>query len=166
MSEQSEEDAWARVDSQFALARSGDAVISSLPKAFGGASRDYAELGGAISLYARTSALLARYSVFGRLKPGTLELDRIANRGGLNAAILFAQAQLGTNIAWLRVHGVDPVIAVADREVAGVDQNGDASGSFDALSDYWDGYLYSRVLAYLGGFAAPAAAQVSSSLRG
>ena len=123
-------------------------------------------MGGAITLYARTTALLAKYSVFGRFEPGTLQLGAIADTGGFNAAILFAQTQLAANIGWLRAHGVDPVIAVAANDVASADQNGDVSGAFDALGDYWDGYVNSRVLAYLGGFAAPAAAQASSSLRG
>jgi hypothetical protein len=166
VSEESEADALARVDSQFALARSGAAVISALPAPLDGVVSDYGELGGAITLYARTTALLAKYSVFGRLKPGTLELDGIADPGGFNSAIMFAQTQLGANIGWLRAHGIDPVIAVAAYDVAGVDQNGDASGAFDALGGYWEGYLNSRSLAYLGGFASPAAPHASSSLRG
>ena len=66
-----------------------------------------------------------------------------------------AQAQLASSIGSLRSKGVNPVSAAADNELAGVDRNGDASDRFDALGEYWDGYLNSRVLAYLGGFSGP-----------
>jgi hypothetical protein len=43
-------------------------------------------------------------------------------------------------------------VAVADNQIGGIQREGDASQKLDALSSYWDGYLNSRVLAYLGGF--------------
>ena len=43
------------------------------------------------------------------------------------------------------------MIVAADNEIAGVDRNGAVADQFDALGDYWDGYVNSRVLAYLGG---------------
>ena len=36
---------------------------------------------------------------------------------------------------------------------ASVDQNGGVSDQFAALGEYWNGFVMSRVLAYLGGFA-------------
>jgi hypothetical protein len=50
---------------------------------------------------------------------------------------------------------VNPTTVAADVEIARVDQNGDVQDKFDALGDYWDGFVNSRVLAALGGFAQP-----------
>ena len=50
---------------------------------------------------------------------------------------------------------MNPLIAAADNEVASVEQNGNVTDKFDALGDYWDGYVNSRVLAALGGFPPP-----------
>ena len=47
---------------------------------------------------------------------------------------------------------VYPTLVVGRNEIAGVDREGDASDKLDALTEYWDGYVGSRVLAYLGGF--------------
>ena len=55
----------------------------------------------------------------------------------------------------LRSKQVNPTVAVADNQIGGIQREGDASQKLDALSSYWDGYLNSRVLAYLGGFAPP-----------
>ena len=66
-----------------------------------------------------------------------------------------AQSQLAANIALLRSQHVNPMTVASDNEIASLDQGGDVNDKFDALGDYWDGYVNSRVLAYLGGFAAP-----------
>ena len=145
--------AFAANDTDYALAQTGDSIISSLPTYFGGGSAaDYAELGGAISLYERTAQLMAKYYSLGRVNPRTLALTGIANGAAFNSAIQLAQTQLAANIGLLRAKGVNPLIAAADYEIAGIDRNGDVSDKFLALGDYWDGYLNSRVLAYLGGF--------------
>ena len=48
---------------------------------------------------------------------------------------------------------MEPAIQVAQFEMASVDREGDVGAKFDALSSYWTGFVGSRVLAYLGGFA-------------
>jgi uncharacterized protein len=150
------ENVFAADDSDYALAQTGDNIISSLPPYFGnGATTDYAELGGAISLYERTAALIAKYYSLGQINPKTLALTGIGNDAAFNSAISLAQTQLASNIGLLRSKGVNPTIAAADNEIASVDQNGDVSDKFDALGEYWDGYLNSRVLAYLGWFPQP-----------
>jgi hypothetical protein len=150
------ESVFAGADTDYALAQTGDSIISSLPPYFGnGATTDYAELGGAVSLYERTASLIAKYYSLGQINPKTLALTGIANDAAFNSAISLAQTQLASNIGLLRSKGVDPTLAAADNEIASVDQNGDVSSKFNALGDYWDGYLNSRVLAYLGGFPQP-----------
>ncbi len=150
------EASFAAADNDYALAQAGDNLINSLPPYFGnGSTTDYAELGGAISLYERTAELISKYYSLGQINPNTLELTGIGNDAAFNSAIQLAQTQLAANIGLLRSKNVNPLIAAADNEVASIKQNGSVSDKFDALGAYWDGYLNSRVLAYLGGFPAP-----------
>jgi hypothetical protein len=141
-------------DLDYGLSVSGLNVMGGLQKYFGdAASSDYAELGGAVALYNRTSALIAKYYSLGQVDPDTLDVTGISNDPAFQAAIGLAQSQLASGVALLQTKNVNPTIAVADNEIAGVDREGQASDKLDALSEYWDGYLNSRVLAYLGGFA-------------
>lgn len=147
-------DALAQADTVYALARTGDRVLESLPTYLGKHSTSgYADLSGAVSLYVRTTALDAKYFSLGVVDPTTLQLVRVANPGAFTSVMQRAQAGLAANLAFLRSKHVNPTIVAADNEIAGLDQNGDVSDKFDALGDYWDGYVNSRVLAYLGGFA-------------
>ena len=148
------EQALAAADSEYALARAGDGVLSALPSYFAnGATTDLAQLGGAMKLYVRSADLLSRYTTFGAVDPVSLALTGFANGDAFNSAIQLAQSRLGAGIGALRDHGVNPLVAAADNEVASVDQNGGVSDQFAALSAYWNGYLDCRVLATLGGFA-------------
>lgn len=144
------------IDINYGLAVSGLNVMGGLEKYFGtAAASDYAELGGAISLYNRTAGLIAKYYSLGDINPKTLDVVGISNDSAFSAAIDLAQSQLAAGVQLLQSKQVNPTIAVADNEVAGVLREGSASDKLDALSSYWDGYLNSRMLAYLGGFAAP-----------
>jgi hypothetical protein len=144
------------IDSNYGLAVSGLNVIGGLQKYFGDAAEsDYAELGGAVALYNRTAGLIAKYYSLGEIDPHTFDITGISNDGAFSASIDLAQEQLASGVGLLQGKQVNPTIAVADNEIAGVDREGDASDKIDALTEYWDGYLNTRVLAYLGGFAAP-----------
>ncbi len=141
-------------DTEYALATTGLEVMSNLQQYFGvNASSDYAELGGAVSLYNRSAGLLAKYYSLGDVDPKTLDVKDIANAQAFSAAIDLAQRQLAANVGVLRSKQVNPTIAVADNQIGSIQREGDASQKLDALSSYWDGYLNSRVLAYLGGFS-------------
>jgi uncharacterized protein len=141
-------------DSDYALAVSGLNVMGGLQRYFGNAaSSDYAEIGGAVSLYNRSAGLLAKYYSLGEVDPKTLDVTGISNDQAFSAAIDLAQNQLASTVALLSSKSVSPTIAVADNEVAGVDREGSASDKLNALTEYWDGYLSGRVLAYIGGFA-------------
>ncbi len=141
-------------DFDYALAQSGVGVIGSLQKYFGDAgSSDYAGIGGAVALFSRTAGLLAKYYSLGEIDPDTLDVTDIKNPEAFNAAIELAQRQLAGGIGVLRAKQVNPMIPVAFNEIAGVDREGTASDKLNALGQYWEGYLNTRVLAYLGGFA-------------
>jgi uncharacterized protein len=142
-------------DFDYGLAVSGLSVMGGLEKYFGAAAAsDYAELGGAMSLYNRTSGLISKYYSLGEIDPNTLDVTGISNDSAYSAAIDLAQKQLAGGVGLLQSKQVNPTLAVANNEIAGVDREGTASDKLSALTEYWDGYLNSRVLAYLGGFAA------------
>lgn len=144
------------IDINYGLAVSGLSVMGGLQQYFGdAASSDYAELGGAITLYNRTAGLMAKYYSLANIDPKTLDVIGIRNDPAFEASIDLAQSQLSGGVALLQSKQVNPTIAVADNEVGGVLREGNASDKLDALTSYWDGYLNSRMLAYLGGFAAP-----------
>jgi hypothetical protein len=141
-------------DTDYALAVNGDDIIPALQKYFGSAAiSDYAEIGAAVSLYNRTAGLLAKYYALGDVDPKTLDVTGISNQPAFSAAIDLAQSQIASVVGDLRSKKVNPTIAVADNEIAGIDREGSASDKLDALTEYWDGYLSGRVLAYIGGFA-------------
>jgi uncharacterized protein len=145
---------FANNDSDYSLSVSGLNVMGGLQKYFGdAATSDYAEIGGAVSLYNRTAGLIAKYYSLGEVDPKTLNVTGISNDQAFTAAIELAQNQLASTVGLLRAKSVSPTIAVADNEIAGVDREGTPSDKLSALTDYWDGYLSGRVLAYIGGFA-------------
>jgi Archaeal serine proteases len=145
---------FANNDSDYSLSVSGLNVMGGLQKYFGdAATSDYAEIGGAVSLYNRTAGLIAKYYSLGEVDPTTLNVTGISNDQAFTAAIELAQNQLASTVGLLRAKSVSPTIAVADNEIAGVDREGTPSDKLSALTDYWDGYLSGRVLAYIGGFA-------------
>ncbi len=146
---------FAENEFDYGLSVAGLNVMGGLQQYFGtGAPADYAELGGAVELYNRTAGLIAKYYSLGDVDPKTLDVKGISNDEAFSAAISLAQSQLAGGIGVLRAKQVNPTIAVADNEIASVDREGTAADKLSALTDYWDGYLNTRVLAYLGGFAA------------
>ena len=148
------EQRFAAADSDYSLATAGRDVIGALPTSFGtAAGRGYAGIGGAVALYNRTAGLMTKYSSLGRVDPKTLGVTGISDEAALDAAISFAQNQVAGSVALLQSQHVNPMIVVGDNEIAGVDVEGGASDKLHALSEYWDGYVNGRVLAYLGGFA-------------
>jgi uncharacterized protein len=145
---------FANIDPDYSLASTELAVLRSLPTYFGkAATSNNAEIGGAISLYQRTAGLIAKYTSLGQVDPNTLAFTGISNDEAFSSAIASAQLQLASTVALLRSKDVNPTIAVADNEVAGIDREGDANEKLSSLNEYWGGYLNGRVLAYIGGFA-------------
>jgi hypothetical protein len=149
-------DAIAQTDTVFALARTGDRVLDALPQALGTSrSPEYGALAGSVALYVRTATLLAKYSSLGVVDRQTLQLTALANRGAFASVMTRARARLAASLALLRANHVNPTVVAADYEIGTADQGGAVTDKFDALGDFWDGYVNSRVLAILGGFPAP-----------
>jgi hypothetical protein len=147
--------AFANADTGYALSVSAVNVMSALEEYFGdAATSDFATLGGSALLYIRAAGLLATYYSLGEIDPETNELTGIKNDRAFQAAIDLAQSQLSGGIGLLQSKQVNPTIAVANNEIAGVEREGDAPDKLEALGTYWTGYINTRVLAYLGGFAA------------
>jgi hypothetical protein len=114
---------FAGKDFSSALAEAGVGVIGSLQKYFGdAASSDYAGIGGAVALYSQTAGLLAKYYSLGDIDTETLDVKDIKNPEAFNAAIELAQNQLAGGIGLLQSRQVNPMIAVAFNEAAGVDR--------------------------------------------
>jgi len=147
-------DAIARADTVYALARTGDRTLAGLSDVLGvGSPSGYAGLGGALGLYVRSALLNAKYSSLGVVDTATLVLVRPTNPGAFASVLERAQSRLAANLAMLRARHVNPTIVAADYEIGSDDQKGPVTDKFDALGDYWDGYVNSRVLASLGGLA-------------
>jgi uncharacterized protein len=146
---------FAGKDLDYALASSSLNVLQGGLDEYFGTNDDaaaFAKLGGAVSLYARASGLIAKYYSLGAELDDDLNVTGISNQKALQASLDLAQRQVQRSVAVLKAKKVDPTLVVAGYESAGVDREGDASDKLDALTSYWTGFVESRVLAYLGGF--------------
>jgi hypothetical protein len=146
--------AFANADTDVALTVSQRNVLEGLKSYIGEdePNGEYAQLGFAISNYARNSLLLEKYYSNGSLDD-ELNITGVRSESALVGGLDLGKEQLTAGIGLLRANDVEPAIQVAQLEVASVDREGDVSAKFDALSSYWQGFVGSRVLAYLGGFA-------------
>lgn len=115
-------------------------------------SADYASIGGSVTLYARTAALMAKYYSLQAELDENLDVIGIGNQQALTSALDLGKSQVERAASLLLAQGVDPTLVIAAYESAGVDREGDASDKLDALSSYWGAFMTSRVLAYTGGF--------------
>jgi hypothetical protein len=112
----------------------------------------YAKLGGAVSLYARASGLIAKYYSLQAEFDEDGNVSGIGNQKALQSALELGKSQVERSVSVLIDKDVDPTLVVAGYESAGIQREGDASEKLDALTSYWTGFIESRVLAYLGGF--------------
>jgi len=117
-----------------------------------GIAAAYAKLGGAVSLYARASGLMAKYYSLQAELDDNLNVTGIGNQKALQESLGLAQSQVERSVSVLQDKGVDPTLVVAGYESAGIDREGDPDDKLNALTSYWTGFVESRVLAYLGGF--------------
>jgi hypothetical protein len=142
-------------DFDYALATSSLNVLQGGLDEYFGKDEDaaaYAKLGGAVSLYARASGLMAKYYSLRAELDEDLNVTGIANQKALQGALDLAQSQVERSVSVLQSEEVDPTLVVAGYESAGIDREGEAEDKLDALTSYWTGFINSRVLAYLGGF--------------
>ena len=145
--------AFANADTDVALTVSQRNVLDGLKSYIGEGepNAEYAQLGFAVSNYARNAVLLEKYYSNGQVD-GDLNITGVRSEAALIGGLELGKAQLAAGISLLRGEQVEPAIQVAQFEVASVDREGSIGDKFDALSSYWQGFVGSRVLAYLGGF--------------
>lgn len=145
---------FAEQDFDYALATSSIGVLEGGIDEYLGESSisALAKLGGAVSLYARSSQLIAKYYSLEAELDDELNVTGVRNEKALVGSLELARDQVERNVALLRSRKVEPALVVADYEDAGVKREGDVSDKLDALSSYWAAFVESRVLAYLGGF--------------
>jgi hypothetical protein len=146
---------FAGADIDYALATSSLNVLQGGLDEYFGPDEEaaaYAKLGGAVSLYARASGLIAKYYSLGAELDEDLNVTAISNQKALQEALDLAQTQVERSVAVLQENDIDPTLVVAGYESAGIDREGDADEKLSALASYWSGFVSSRVLAYLGGF--------------
>jgi hypothetical protein len=144
---------FANRDTDVALTVSQRNVLDGLQAYIGEdePNAEYAQLGFAISNYARNALLLEKYYSNGRVDED-LNITGVRSEAALIGGLELGKDQLAAGINLLRANDVEPAIQVAQFEMASVDREGDVGAKFDALSSYWKGFVGSRVLAYLGGF--------------
>jgi uncharacterized protein len=144
---------FANADIDVALSLSQRNTIEGLQDYIGAgeANAEYALLGFGIANYARNALLVEKYYSNGVLDDD-LNITGVRSDAALISGLELGKAQLAASIANLRDQGVEPALEAAQYEIAAVEREGDVNEKFNALSDYWSGYLASRVLAYLGGF--------------
>jgi hypothetical protein len=140
-------------DLDIALAVSERNTIEGLKQYIGDGvpNAEYAQLGFAISNYARTAGLVMKYYSNGTTD-NSLNIVGVRSEAALSGGLDLGKSQLAASIGLLRSKSVDPTLQVASYEVANVEREGSVSDKFQALVDYWNGLISSRVLAYLGGF--------------
>jgi uncharacterized protein len=147
------ETAFGGSDFDYALAQSAEGVLNGgLDKYLGSAkTANYAKLGGAVQLYTRTAGLLSKYYSLGEVNDD-LEVTGISNDQAMQSALDLGRGQVQRGVGVLRAKKVSPTLVVGSYEIAGVDASGNASDKLDALGNYLNAFVGSRVLAYLGGF--------------
>lgn len=148
----------AAADTDYGLALIGQNIGYQLQDYFGTKGNAvYAQLGGAVSLYARSAGLLAKYYSLGEIEfyDGSIEVVGAQSDRALAAAIELARDQLAGAVSILTDYDVNPALAVASYESGTVQINANGATVADklnGLTTYWGGFVNARVLTYLGGF--------------
>ena len=117
----------------------------------GEANSKYARLGFAIANYAENANLVNKYYSNGRLNSDGQVID-VRSSAALTAGLDLGKSQLGAAIAQLVASGTNPALEVAGFESAAIKREGSTDDKFTALTTYWQQFVASRVLAYIGGF--------------
>jgi hypothetical protein len=71
----------------------------------------------------------------------------------MSAQLELARNQLAGGLSTLTSEKMQPVAEQGQYEYGNVLREGDVSDKFNALGTYYQGFVSSRVLAYLGGFS-------------
>ncbi len=141
-------------DLQYALANSSlDVIEGGIDRFLEAPASDYARLGGALQLYARTSYLIDKYYSLQAQVDSNGNVTGVVFDAALSNAIDLARSQVERSVSLLTSQGIDPTLQVGSYEIAGIEREGSVDDKLSSLADYRLAFMSSRVLAYLGGFA-------------
>lgn len=136
----------------YGLANAELGVLSSFGDYFGDPeTAAYAELGGALNLYALSSSLLSQFYSLGVVLDDNNNVVDVENELALLSALNLGEDQLGGAITTLRGEDIEPVFPTGAFESAETSRGGDVDDQISALEAFWSGYVNGRILAYLGG---------------
>jgi uncharacterized protein len=115
----------------------------------------YAELGFAISNFSRNAVLLGKWGGNGMVELGAdgATVTGVRSEALMSAQLELARNQLAGGLSTLTGEKMQPVAEQGQYEYGNVLREGDVSDKFNALGTYYQGFVSSRVLAYLGGFS-------------
>lgn len=146
---------FAARDFTYAQAQSSLLVMPrALDRYFGGGEASaYAQLGGALSAYSASTGLIAKYYSLDAQLDENLDITGWGKERALIDTLDLADEQARGSISFLRKNNVDPALFIVTYESSRLAREGGVSEKMTALTGFWDVYIYSRALAYLGGFA-------------
>ena len=145
-------------DYQYLLAvtciEAAEEVQDMLPR---GVHREASLLGGSMGSFAFAGMVVAKYYSLGARFDAQGRISEVANRAGLGFMLRSAHRRLRHGIIRARSLGITPVIPIFHLRVAdelAADQN-DLSARIVALSEYWLGTTFARLMNILGGGREP-----------
>jgi uncharacterized protein len=119
----------------------------------GGEASAYAQLGGALTAYIGSTALIAKYYSLEAELDDDLDIIGFGKERVLIDTLEFAEKRARESVAFLQANDVDAAMHIVDYEAARLAREGDKWEKLDALSGFWSVYVRAQALAYLGGFA-------------
>lgn len=114
----------------------------------------YAELGAAVEVYARSSELMAKYYSLGdpSLVDGQITIDKFRSKKAYSNAENLALEQLDGVYTVLADQGYDSYSIVGEDQLGSIEDSTVPSDAIRGLRHYWKGFVFGRVLSYIGGF--------------
>ncbi|GGH39841.1 S16 family serine protease [Microbacterium album] len=152
-------DLLSNVDLTVAAARTQPGIEAFVSRYIGEDSTNaaYATLGYGLNNYVRNAMLVDKY-YNNAILDSAFTVTGVRWDAVLNHAIDLGRDHLSSEIALLRDHDTEPVLAVGGYESAVLSASGDVASRFGAVSSLNGGFVTARVLSYLGGFPASLAA--------
>jgi uncharacterized protein len=114
----------------------------------------YATLGYGLNNFARNQALVDKY-YNNAVLDDNLQVVDVQFDAVLGRALDLGRQQLADEVGLLRKNKTEPVLSVANYEVAGLLRAGSVSDQFAAISAYNGAFLTTRMMAYLAGIIGP-----------
>lgn len=143
-------------DLSVALAGSSQGLLALVTDYLGDGNpnADYAAMGYGWINYARNASLLEKYATNGVVDWSDGSVVGVRSDALLSHTLEFSRSQLAGAVGALGEQDYVPVLITGTYEAATIAREGDYEEKFGAIQDYTGAFAMSRVLAYLGGFAA------------